>query len=96
MQHLQGDTTGQLKPPDDLDWAVGSYSRGPPADGTARTDLVVDVHVHGDAEALVVGVVARPHLHVLLLVPKVLDPPSEVPLAHVLGRNLCRFFSWVF
>ena len=42
----------------------------------------------GDAEALVVGVVARRHLHVLLLVAKVLDPPREVPLTHVLGCNL--------
>ena len=54
----------------------------------SSTDLVVDVHVHGDAEALVVGVVARQHLHVLLLVAKVLDPPREVALTHVLGRYL--------
>ena len=35
-----------------------------------------------------VGVVARRHLHVLLLVAEVLDPPREVALTHVLGSNL--------
>ena len=52
------------------------------------TDLVVDVHVHGDAEALVVGAVARFHEDVLLLVAKVFDAPREVLPTDIFSTDL--------
>ena len=52
------------------------------------TDLLVDVHVHGDAEALVVGVVAGGHEDVLFLVAEILDAPREVSLPDVFSGDL--------